>query len=411
MTNKIFPCILGLGYVGLPVFTRLNKKYKTIGFDTNRLRINSLKKKLDINKEVQNSDLKLLNDSNITSNETNIKNCNFYIITVPTPLKNKKIPDLSHLEKAYQIISKYLKKNDIIVVESTVYPGATKELATKIFEKKKKLKSNKDFYLAYSPERINPGDKKHQIHNTQKILAVETENKLIKKKILDVYKIITKKIKISDSIAEAETAKVIENIQRDLNIALMNDIFIFCKKMNLDFKKILNLASTKWNFLKFDAGLVGGHCLPVDPYYLSFIAKKNKITLDTVLAGRIVNNKLKNFIYNEIKKIIISYEKKYKKNYRVLISGITYKKNVADIRNSYALEIYMKLKKDFKSVFAYDKYCNKYNQKKYKVMNKLKSMSKYDLIVFLVDHNYNKKLFNSIKTKKIKYYDPFRYYL
>ena len=151
--------------------------------------------------------------------------------------------------------------------------------------------------------------------------------------------------------------------------------------------------------------------MPVDPYYLSFIAKKNKITLDTVLAGRIVNNKLKNFIYNEIKKIIISYEKKYKKNYRVLISGITYKKNVADIRNSYALEIYMKLKKDFKSVFAYDKYCNKYNQKKYKVMNKLKSMSKYDLIVFLVDHNYNKKLFNSIKTKKIKYYDPFRYYL
>ena len=196
MTNKIFPCILGLGYVGLPVFIRLNKKYKTIGFDTNRLRINSLKKKLDINKEAQNSDLKLLNNSNVTSKEINIKHCNFYIITVPTPLKNKNVPDLSHLEKAYKIISKYLKKNDIIVVESTVYPGATKELATKIFEKKKKIKSNKDFYLAYSPERINPGDKKHQIHNTQKILAIETENKLIKKKIIDVYKTITKKIKI-----------------------------------------------------------------------------------------------------------------------------------------------------------------------------------------------------------------------
>ena len=408
MTNKIFPCVIGLGYVGLPVFVRLNKKYKTVGFDTSLSRTSLLKKKKDLNNEINPKDLHLFNGSKITSNPRNIKGCNIYIITVPTPLKNKHIPDLKCLEQAYQSISKFLKKNDIVVVESTVYPGASKELAKKVFEKKTKLKSGKDFYLAYSPERINPGDKNHQIQNTEKILAIETNNVYVKNKILKIYKSITSKLKISNSIEEAETAKVIENIQRDLNIALMNDIFIFCKRMNLNFKNILELAGTKWNFLKFNAGLVGGHCLPVDPYYLSYIAKKNNISLETVLAGRSVNHKLKNFVFKQIKNKILNFNKKNKKKCRVLISGITYKKNVADIRNSYALEIYLNLKKNFKNIYALDKYCDKLNRKKFNILNKI--TLNYDLLIFLVDHNYNKKLYKSAYLKKIELFDPFGYY-
>ena len=408
MTNKIFPCVIGLGYVGLPVFVRLNKKYKTVGFDTSLSRTSFLKKKKDLNNEINPKDLHLFNGSEITSNPRNIKECNIYIITVPTPLKNKHIPDLKCLEQAYQSISKFLKKNDIVVVESTVYPGASKELAKKVFEKKTKLKSGLDFYLAYSPERINPGDKNHQIQNTEKILAIETNNIYIKNKILKIYKSITSKLKISNSIEEAETAKVIENIQRDLNIALMNDIFIFCNRMNLNFKNILELAGTKWNFLKFNAGLVGGHCLPVDPYYLSYIAKKNNISLETVLAGRSVNHKLKNFVFKQIKNKILNFKRKNKKRCRVLISGITYKKNVADIRNSYALEIYLNLKKNFKNIYALDKYCDKLNRKKFNILNKIKL--NYDLLIFLVDHNYNKKLYKSAYLKKIELFDPFGYY-
>ena len=408
MTNKIFPCVIGLGYVGLPVFVRLNKKYKTVGFDTSLSRTSFLKKKKDLNNEINPKDLHLFNGSKITSNPRNIKGCNIYIITVPTPLKNKHVPDLKCLEQAYQSISKFLKKNDIVVVESTVYPGASKELAKKVLEKKTKLKSGKDFYLAYSPERINPGDKNHQIQNTEKILAIETNNVYVKNKILKIYKSITSKLKISNSIEEAETAKVIENIQRDLNIALMNDIFIFCKRMNLNFKNILELAGTKWNFLKFSAGLVGGHCLPVDPYYLSYIAKKNNISLETVLAGRYVNHKLKNFVFKQIKNKILNFNRKNKKKCRVLISGITYKKNVADIRNSYALEIYLNLKKNFKNIYALDKYCDKLNRKKFNILNKIKL--NYDLLIFLVDHNYNKKLYKSAYLKKIELFDPFGYY-
>ena len=410
MTNKILPCVIGLGYVGLPVFVRLNKKFQTIGFDTNSRRVNLLKKKRDINKEINNKNLKLLNSSSITSNINEIKKSNFFIITVPTPLKKNNIPDLKYLEDAFKYIYKFLKQDDIIIVESTVYPGATKQLAKKILEKNNNMRVEKNFYMGYSPERINPGDKHHQIENTDKILAIETKNKNIKNKILKVYKSITKKITLSSSIEDAETAKVIENIQRDLNIALMNDIFLFCNRMNLNYKNIIKLASTKWNFLKFNAGLVGGHCLPVDPYYLSYIAKKNNTTLDTVLAGRKVNSKIKNFIYEKIKKKIVNFEKKNKKNYKVLISGITYKKNVADIRNSYPLEIYLNLRKKYRSVHAFDKYCDVYNKKKYKVLSKLNKKLDYNLVVFLVEHKNNKNLYKSVLKQKIEYYDPFGFY-
>ena len=276
MDQTIFPCVIGLGYVGLPVFTRLNRVYKTVGYDINAERVSLLQKKIDLNNEIKKKDLKLENKSVITKKKSNLKSCNFYIVTVPTPLIKKKIPDLRFLQNAIRLISKFLKKGDFIVIESTVYPGVTKLYAKQILEKNSGLKLNKDFFIGYSPERINPGDKKHKVQNIKKILAIETKSKKAFKRFINVYSKITKKIIISNSIEDAETAKVIENIQRDLNIALMNDIFLFSNKMGLNFNNIVRLARSKWNFLKFNPGLVGGHCLPVDPYYLSHLAKKKE---------------------------------------------------------------------------------------------------------------------------------------
>ena len=409
MDKTIFPCVIGLGYVGLPVFTRLNKVYKTVGYDLNAERINSLKKKIDLNNEIKKKDLKLVNKSVITKKRSYLKNCNFYIVTVPTPLINKKIPDLRFLQNAIKLISKFLKKGDFIVIESTVYPGVTKLYSKQILEKNSGLKLNKDFFIGYSPERINPGDKRHKVQNIKKILAIETNSKKAFKRFTDVYSKITKKIIISNSIEDAETAKVIENIQRDLNIALMNDIFLFSNKMGLNFKNVVRLARSKWNFLKFNPGLVGGHCLPVDPYYLSHLAKKKKIKLETVLAGRSVNEKMKKVIYEMIVKKI-SYIKKLKKNCKTLIVGVTYKDNVPDLRNSYPLSIYLKLKKRFSMVFAYDYICATKDQKRFNILNKVNSINKFDLIVFLVKHNKNLQIFKLAKKNNVKVLDPFNFY-
>ena len=409
MNKTIFPCVVGLGYVGLPVFTRLNKFYKTVGYDTNKERVNSLQKKTDLNNEIKKKDLKLQNNSVITKNNKLLKKCNFFIVTVPTPLIKNKLPDLKFLRKSIKKISKFLKKGDFVVIESTVYPGTTKLLAKQILEKNSSLKLNKDFFVGYSPERINPGDKKHQVQNIKKILAIETRSKKIYKRFLTLYSKITKKIVISKSIDDAETAKVIENIQRDLNIALMNDIFLFSKRMGLNFKNIVRLARTKWNFLRFNPGLVGGHCLPVDPYYLSYIAKRNKIKLETVLAGRSVNEKMKSVTYDMIVKKILDI-KKFKKKNKILIVGVTYKNDVADLRNSYPLSIYLKLKKKFKEVYAYDYICNTKDQKKFNILNNITSINEFDLIVFLVKHSKNTKIFNLAKKNNLEYLDPFGFY-
>ena len=409
MDKTIFPCVIGLGYVGLPVFTRLNRVYKTVGYDINAERVSLLQKKIDLNNEIKKKDLKLENKSVITKKKSNLKSCNFYIVTVPTPLIKKKIPDLRFLQNAIKLISKFLKKGDLIVIESTVYPGVTKLYAKQILEKNSGLKLNKDFFIGYSPERINPGDKKHKVQNIKKILAIETNSKKAFKRFINVYSKITKKIIISNSIEDAETAKVIENIQRDLNIALMNDIFLFSNKMGLNFKNIVRLARSKWNFLKFNPGLVGGHCLPVDPYYLSHLAKKKKIKLETVLAGRSVNEKMKKVIYGTIVKKI-SFIKKLKKNCKTLIVGVTYKDNVPDLRNSYPLSIYLKLKKRFSKVFAYDYVCATKDQIRFNILNKVDSINKFDLLVFLVKHNRNLRIFKLAKKNNIKILDPFNFY-
>lgn len=403
---KIKPCIIGLGYVGLPVFLRLSKKYFTVGFDINKSRIKQLKSKVDLNFEFDKKDLILKNNSKVTHNTEDINDCNFFIVTVPTPIYKNKKPDLRPLITATKIISKYIKKNDIIFYESTVYPGVTENLCIKIIEKISKFKYQKDFFVGYSPERINPGDSKYKIQKINKIVAFEKVPIKIKNNIINVYKKISKKIILTNSIKEAETSKVIENIQRDINIAFMNEIFIICKKLNLNFFNINNLASTKWNFLKFSPGLVGGHCLPVDPYYLYTLAKSKRINAKFMLAGREVNNQMESFVYQSILKKINFFNCK-----KILIAGITYKANVADIRNSLALNILIKLQKNKNfSTYCYDPIVkNNYLKKKIKILNDVDFNKNFDLVVLLVPHKEILRKLYLLKNSEVILFDIFSF--
>jgi UDP-N-acetyl-D-galactosamine dehydrogenase len=409
MKKEIVPCVIGLGYVGLPVFLRLQLNFKTVGFDINKERISTLKNKHDYNKEFRDNQLILKKNSYFTFLKKELTKANFYIVTVPTPINFKKKPDLRLLKDASYTISKYLKKGDIIVYESTVYPGTTHYLVKKYLEKYSKLKEDRDFYVCYSPERVNPGDVKHSINKIKKIIAIKSSNKIIQKTVVNVYKKITTKLVITRFIEEAEAAKVIENIQRDLNIALMNDLLIYSDKMGYNFQEILRLASTKWNFLKFNPGLVGGHCLPVDPYYLYFHAQKNKIKLKTLLAGREVNNYMKFFVKKKIERNIKRFQNK-SINPKILICGLTYKKNVSDIRNSFALDIYLDLKKKYKNVNAFDYVCNNKIVKKYRLIKRINNQLNYHLIVFLVNHKKNSEIYQQAIKNKIKVLDIFNFY-
>ena len=257
-SNNIRPCVIGLGYVGLPIFFNLSNKFDTCGYDTNTSRINELKRKNDANLEFQKKEFKFKKKSIFKNKEKDLKNSNFYIITVPTPIKPNKKPDLKYISQAINSIRKYLKKNDIVILESTVFPGITENFCGNILKKNKsKLKMNIDFFLGYSPERINPGDKSHTQKKINKVVSYS--NKKTFKIINKIYQNLGKKLFFTKKIKDAETVKVIENIQRDVNIALMNELYIFCTKTKLDFSQVIRLASTKWNFLKFKPGLVGGH--------------------------------------------------------------------------------------------------------------------------------------------------------
>jgi UDP-N-acetyl-D-galactosamine dehydrogenase len=405
---KILPCVIGLGYVGLPIFLRLQKKFKTIGFDNNQSRIIELNKKLDRNKEFQKKDLSLKNSSIFSDSLQKIKNCNFYIVAVPTPIYKNNKPNISSLKSVSDNLSSILKIQDIVFYESTVYPGATDFLAKNILEKKSKLKLGVDFYVGYSPERINPGDKVHTIEKISKIVSFDSNKKQIVNKVYKVYNLLAKKIIFTKKIKEAETAKVIENTQRDLNIALMNEILVFCDKLKLDFYLVKKLAATKWNFLNFNPGLVGGHCLPVDPYYLSFIAKQHGLKLKTILAGRETNNYMSKYIISYLKNKL----KKINKNIfnaKILLVGLTYKENVSDIRNSLALKIYRHLKKYNKKVIGIDYNVSDKDRIKYKIEKKF-DKKKYDAVVFLVKHKKYKDIFNKLKNSNSIIMDIFNFY-
>ena len=389
--KKIYPCIIGLGYVGLPLLVSLKKKFQVIGYDISKTRIKELKKYVDRNKEFKRKDLKLENGSLITSGHVDIKNSNFYIITVPTPIKKNKCPDLKYIKSAFNIISNYIKQNDIVFLESTVYPGTTLEICKDIIQKKNR---NVNFFIGYSSERINPGDKIHNINNIPKVVSIDANKKVISL-VKSVYKNISKKIVFTKKINEAELSKLIENTQRDLNIGLMNEIMILCEKANLDFNEVIRLAKTKWNFLNFKPGLVGGHCLPVDPYYLSYYAKKLRFNTKITLAARKTNNSMEEFVLRKINSKLKKIEKN--KNKKIAVMGLTYKTDVPDHRNSLAVNIYKKLKKINKNIKAYDPIIENSFIKTNNISNNFKEIMKSEIFIILVKH---KQIGEAIKLAK-----------
>jgi len=391
----IKPCVIGLGYVGLPIQINLSKKYECIGYDNNRNRIKDLTKGKDFFNEFKK---KTLIDKSIkyTNSLEAIKNYNLFIVTVPTPILKNKSPDLKHLKDVCSNLSKIIKKNDIIIFESTVYPGLTNDYCVPLLEKKNSWKEGLDFFVGYSPERVNPGDKNHDLSKINKILAYPYS--YLKKDLIKLYSLISKKIIFSENIKEAEAAKVIENIQRDVNIGLINEIYLVCKKLKLDFNNVIDLASTKWNFLRFSPGLVGGHCLPVDPYYLAYISKKNNFKTKITLAGRSINDAMaktiKNEIIYEIRKNDINDKKK------ILICGLSYKKDVADLRNSLSLKIYNDLKKKYKKIKGYDPLIDSSYKKKYNLINSRNEFLKFDIYILLTNHSIIEKNLKLLPKKK-----------
>ena len=398
-------CIIGLGYVGLPICLKSSSKFQTVGFDTNSTRIKNLKNKFDQNNEYKKKDFinkKIL----FTDKIFDIKDCNFFIICVPTPVNKKNQPNLIPIKNSFNTISKILKVNDIIILESTVYPGVTSKF-TKILEKKNKLVHNKDFFIGYSPERINPGDKENSLTNINKIIALNTTNKIVNNKVKIIYKNFCKKLIFTKYIKEAETAKAIENIQRDLNIAFFNEILMISDRLKLNFSEIIRLAKTKWNFMSFNPGLVGGHCLPVDPYYLSYIAQQNNFKSIVALAGRKTNNNMEEFIIKKFNQHIKLQNKKLK-NLRVLVVGLTYKYGVSDMRNSLNYKIYNKIKSTVKKAYVYDPFSAENN---FVLTESGSNLFNFDVILFLSKGSLFQKLYRKIKLKKPQVIlDPFYYY-
>lgn len=341
--------IIGLGYVGLPLARLFATKYSVVGFDINTNRISELMSGFDSTLEVDNQTLQsVLVDENSDSNGlfctnelSEITNCNYYIITVPTPVDKNNRPILTPLVKASETVGAVLKKEDIVIYESTVYPGATEEDCVPILEKASGLKFNKDFYAGYSPERINPGDKEHTVDKILKVTSGSTPE--VGEKVNDLYKsVITAGTHLAPSIKVAESAKVIENSQRDINIAFVNELAKIFNLMNIDTHAVLEAAGTKWNFLPFKPGLVGGHCIGVDPYYLAQKAQEHGYHPEIILAGRRLNDSMGVYVANEVIKLMLKADKKIK-DANVLVMGITFKENCPDVRNTKVVDVIRQL--------------------------------------------------------------------
>lgn len=377
--------IIGLGYVGLPLAVEFGKKFKNvIGFDLKRKRIKELRSLIDITEEVSKRELKSSKNLSFSYDLKDIETCNCYIVAVPTPVNSKKKPDFKLLKNASKIVGNVLKKNDVIIFESTVYPGATEEICVPILEKTSKLKFNVDFFVGYSPERINPGDKKHTIKNIIKI--VSGSNVKITKFVSDLYsKIVKAGTHEVSSIKVAEAAKVIENTQRDLNIALINELSIIFKKLNLNTEEVLRAAETKWNFISFRPGLVGGHCIGIDPYYLTHKSKKIGYNPKIILAGRNLNDHMPNYVGDQILKKI---KKLNQKKNRILIMGLSFKENCPDIRNSKIFDLHNFLLKQNIDVDVFDPVVDK-KEKEISSINLVKYPRKkfYDCIILAVKHD------------------------
>jgi UDP-N-acetyl-D-galactosamine dehydrogenase len=399
--NNLKIAIIGLGYVGLSLAVEFSKKRNIIGFDIKKKRIQELKNGKDINLEETKQALKS-NKLLFTSNLKHLKIANCFIITIPTPVDSKKKPDLRLLFMATKAIGKILKYGDIVIYESTVYPGCTEEICVPVLEKYSGLKFNKDFFCGYSPERVNPGDKNHRIPTIKKITSGSTPKiaNLIDQLYNEIVIVGTHK---AGSIKIAEAAKVIENTQRDLNIALVNELAIIFNKLNIDTQAVLEAANTKWNFIPFYPGLVGGHCIGVDPYYLAYKAKQIGYNPKIILSGRNLNNNMTAYVASQLR---IEMEKKsidITKS-KVLIMGLTFKENCPDLRNSGALGIINQLKKIHCKFDLYDPWADSLEVKKiYKIKPKKKlTQNTYDAIILTVAHQEFKKMDFKSLTKLCK---------
>ncbi|TBN06532.1 nucleotide sugar dehydrogenase [Hyunsoonleella flava] len=356
--------IIGLGYVGLPLARLFATKYSVVGFDINEKRIAELQQGKDATLEIDDNILKaVLKDSDDSSNGLycsskidDIKDCNYYIVTVPTPIDKNKRPDLTPLYKSSETVGKVLKKGDIVIYESTVYPGVTEDECVPILEKVSGLKFNSDFFAGYSPERINPGDKEHTVDKILKVTAGSTPE--IGKKVNDLYaSIITAGTHLAPTIKVAEAAKVIENSQRDINIAFVNELAKIFNLMDIDTHSVLEAAGTKWNFLPFKPGLVGGHCIGVDPYYLAQKAQEVGYHPEIILAGRRVNDSMGQYVASEVVKMMLKNDIKVNGG-KVLMLGITFKENCPDVRNTKIVDVIKHLKEYGLDVTIHDPWVN-----------------------------------------------------
>ena len=387
--------VIGLGYVGLPLARLFATKYNVVGFDINQKRINELLAGNDVTLEVDSLVLQSVlknNSSNdvglfCSSNIEDIEDCNYYIVTVPTPIDKNNRPDLTPLYKSSKTVGKVLKKGDIVIYESTVYPGVTEDECVPVLEKISGLKFNKDFYAGYSPERINPGDKLHTIEKILKVTSGSTPE--IGKKVDALYaSVITAGTYLAPSIKVAEAAKVIENSQRDINIAFVNELSKIFNLINIDTHEVLEAAGTKWNFLPFKPGLVGGHCIGVDPYYLAQKAQEVGYHPEIILAGRRVNDSMGEYVVSEIIKLMLK-NNIHIKGAKILNLGITFKENCPDVRNTKAVDVINELKSYGTEVKIYDPWANaKEVFKEYKLyMEKELPKEKFDAIVLTLAHS------------------------
>ena len=413
MKNKSFNkndykiAVIGLGYIGATLAFEFSKKINTVGFDISLSRVNQLNKNFDKNLEINFRDLRQKNKKKIfTNNKNELRDCNVFILTVPTPVNKKNEPDLKAIKHAVNIIAKFIKRKDIIVLESTVYPGLTLGMFRKFIEKKSKLTFNKDFFLGYSPERVNPGDKKNNLKNVTKIIS---GSDLGTTKILSkIYNLICNKIYIEENIIIAESAKIIENCQRDINIAFMNELQIYFDKINVDINKVLNAAATKWNFLNFHPGLVGGHCIGVDPYYLLHEFKRNKIKSKIIKNARNINQNMTKYF---LKKILVFFKKNkiISESSKIIFIGATFKENCPDQRNSKNIDLALhldKLKFNMSIIDPYIKNIERNTSNKIKILNSysLGKINEYDAAIFAVPHNQFLKddLYNKITIPNFK---------
>ena len=384
--------IIGLGYVGLPLAVEFGKKMEVIGLDINKPRIAELQSGKDSTLEVSEDELKEATKLSYTANPEDVCDCNIYIITVPTPIDAYKRPDLTPLQKSSETVGKLLSKGDIVIYESTVYPGATEEVCVPILEQNSGMTFNQDFYCGYSPERINPGDKEHRVSNIKKVTAGSSPE--ITDKVDALYQtVITAGTHKASSIKVAEAAKVIENTQRDVNIALINELALIFNRLEIDTEEVLKAAGSKWNFLPFRPGLVGGHCIGVDPYYLTHKAIEVGYHPEMILAGRRLNDNMGNYVADQVTKLMTK-KRIHVVDSKILIMGFTFKENCPDLRNTRVVDLIAEFERFNCHVDVYDPWIDKYEAEEEYGITPIEEpqTGSYDAVILAVAHDEFKAL-------------------